>query len=71
MKNNSLSQNYPLDLLPKQKIFEKMQKKTLKNDLDWLLANDVSENQKVFNGDYNSIVFLKDQVRDMAEDAKS
>ena len=31
-------------------------KKTLKNDLDWL-CTDVSEDQEVFNGDYNSIVF--------------
>ena len=47
----SLSRSYPLDLLLEtENICENAKEKHSKNDLDWLLANDVSEDQKVFDG---------------------
>ena len=41
-----------------ENIYENAKKKLLKNDVDWLLANNVSENQAVFNGDYNNIILF-------------
>lgn len=41
-----------------ENIYENAKKKLLKNDVDWLLANNVSENQEVFNGDYNNIILF-------------
>ena len=61
VKNNSLKPKLSIGFAAEtENIYENAKEKHSKNDLDWL-ANDVSENQKVFNGDYNSIVFLKDQ----------
>ncbi|MEC7088621.1 MAG: phosphopantothenoylcysteine decarboxylase, partial [Pseudomonadota bacterium] len=60
VKNNSLKPKLSIGFAAEtENIYENAKEKHSKNDLDWLLANDVSENQEVFNGDYNSIVFFE------------
>ncbi len=41
-----------------ENIYANAKKKLLKNDVDWLLANNVAQDQEVFHGDYNNIVFF-------------
>ncbi len=59
VKNNSLKPKLSIGFAAEtENVYENAKEKHSKNDLDWLLANDVSEDQEVFNGDYNSIVFF-------------
>jgi phosphopantothenoylcysteine decarboxylase/phosphopantothenate--cysteine ligase len=59
VKNNSLKPKLSIGFAAEtENIYENAKEKYSKNDVDWLLANDVSEDQEVFDGDYNSIVFF-------------
>ena len=59
MRNNSLKPKLSIGFAAEtENMYENAEEKLFKNDVDWLLANDVSEDQEVFDGDYNSIVFF-------------
>tara|TARA_Y100001935_G_scaffold214293_1_gene185363 strand:- start:888 stop:2087 length:1200 start_codon:yes stop_codon:yes gene_type:complete len=59
VRNNNLKPKLSIGFAAEtENIYENATEKLLKNDLDWLLANDVSEDKEVFDGDYNSVVFF-------------
>ena len=41
-----------------ENIIDNAKKKMSKNIIDWLIINDVTENKKVFDGDYNTVIMM-------------
>jgi phosphopantothenoylcysteine decarboxylase/phosphopantothenate--cysteine ligase len=41
-----------------ENIIDNAKKKMSKNIIDWLIINDVTENKRVFDGDYNTVIMM-------------
>ncbi|MDG2187109.1 MAG: bifunctional phosphopantothenoylcysteine decarboxylase/phosphopantothenate--cysteine ligase CoaBC [Hyphomicrobiales bacterium] len=62
-KNNKLKPKLLIGFAAEtEDIINNAQKKISKNNIDWLIANDVSEDKEVFDGDYNTVIFLTNDI---------